>query len=196
MSSIPRSITRFVNDRPSAHTQASRWLRAIYVSLALWLAMAVGNSALFAVRPANHWPVLEAIEAWQVASLIPVALLLHRVNRRSRASRVVTLVGIAAMIVAVAIDVGFVTGMIAFGVGPVGGPIFIADFLAVLVWLAGANALAWQGATLPRGTALTGILTAITATLLYPAWASQLARALTDPTPAHSKAACAGDEMA
>jgi len=73
------------------------WLWAIYVSVLLWLAWVVGNIALFALRPAEHWPVLETIEGLQTASLIPIALLLHRINRRSRKSAVVTVVGTLAM---------------------------------------------------------------------------------------------------
>jgi hypothetical protein len=38
----------------------------------------LGNVALFALRPAEHWPVLETIEGLQTASLIPIARLLHR----------------------------------------------------------------------------------------------------------------------
>jgi hypothetical protein len=187
MSPTPRSGTLAANDRRSGLGQVSRWRAAIHVSVALWVAMAAGNVALFTVRPASHWPVLEAVEACQVASLIPIALLLDRVNRGSSASRAVTLIGIVAMSVAVAIDVGFVTELAAFGVGAVGGSVFVTDFLIVLLWLLAANALAWQGATLPRTTALLGMATAITATLLYPVWASQLASAVADPAPDDTK---------
>src|SRR5215217_901892 len=70
-----------------------RWLLAIYVSVVLWLAVALGNVALFAVSPADHWPVLETIEGLQTASLIPIALVLHGINHRSRQSALVTVCG-------------------------------------------------------------------------------------------------------
>jgi hypothetical protein len=155
---------------------SSAWRTAVYASLVLWVAMAAGNVALYAVRPAGHWPLLESVEALQMASLIPIALLLDRVNRGSKASGVVTTVGIVAMLVSVAIDLGFVTGLVAFGVGPIGGPLFVLDYLLVLTWLFAANALAWRAGTLPRGLVLLGVGTALTATLLYPAWAIWLGR--------------------
>jgi len=181
-----RARTRATPGQKAAAVQ--RWRAAIYVSLVLWVAMAVGNVALFMVRPARHWPVLEAVEAFQVASLIPIALLLHRQNRRSSASRVLTLGGILAMTTAVLIDLGFVTERVAFGVGPLGGPLFVADFVLVLVWLLAANTLAWRARTLPPRTAVLGIATALTATLLYPAWARQLARALANREPDRGRA--------
>jgi hypothetical protein len=70
------------------------WLWAIYVSVLLWLAAAAGNIALFTLRPAEHWPMLETVEALQSASLIPIALVLHRINHRSRQSAVITVAGI------------------------------------------------------------------------------------------------------
>ena len=155
---------------------ASAWRMAVYASLVLWVAMAAGNVALYAVRPAGHWPLLESVEALQMASLIPIALLLDRVNGRSKASGLVTTVGIVAMLVSVAIDLGFVTGHVAFGVGPIGGPLFVLDYLLVLAWLFAANALAWRAGTLPRGLVLLGVGTALTATLLYSAWAIWLGR--------------------
>lgn len=133
--------------------------------------MAAGNVALYAVWPTGHWPLLESVETLQMASLIPIALLLDRVNGGSPASRLVTAIGITAMSVAIAIDVTFVTGLVAFGIGPLGGPVFVVDYLVVLAWLFAANALAWRAGTLPRGLAILGMATAVTATLLYPAWA-------------------------
>ena len=158
--------------------QPSAWRLAIYASIGLWLVMAVGNVALYAVRPPNHWPLLESAEALQIASLVPIALLLHRVNRRSPASRAVTAVGIIAMAGTMAIDLGFVTGVATFGVGLLGGPVFVVAYLVVLIWLLAANSLAWRAETLPRGLAGLGVATALTATLLYPAWAIWLARAV------------------
>jgi hypothetical protein len=151
---------------------------AIYASVGLWLVMAVGNIALYAVRPAGHWPLLESAETLQMASLIPIALLLHGVNRRSAASRAITGAGIIAMAVIVAIDLGFVTGVVTFGVGLLGGPVFIVGYVVVLVWLLAANTLAWRAETLPRGLAMLGVAAAMTATLLYPAWAIWLAKAV------------------
>ena len=155
--------------------QPSTWRWAIYASVVLWIAMAVGNVALFSARPPGHWPLLESVETLQIASLIPIALLLDRVNGGSPASRLVTAAGIVATLVAVAIDIGFVTGLVTFGDGLLGGPIFALDYLVVLAWLSAANALVWRARTLPRGLALLGMATAITATLLYPAWAVWLA---------------------
>lgn len=167
----PASTTSAVELRPRY-----AWQVAIYASVLLWLAMAAGNAALYAVRPPGHWPVLEGIETVQIASLIPIALLLDRINRRSRASRVVTWIGVAAMVLVVLINIGFVTGAFSFGVGLIGGPVFVAGYLVVLGWLFAASALAWQVPTLPRGLTLLGIGAAITATLLFPAWALGLAR--------------------
>ncbi len=169
--------------RQDGSSRAARllsWRAGIYASLVLWLAMAAGNGALFAIRPARHWPVLEAVEACQVASLVPVALLLDRVNHRSPASRMVTIMGIVAMSVAVAIDIGFVTELLAFGVGPVGGPVFVVAFLTVMMWLFAANALAWRARTLAPSAAVLGMATALTMSLLYPAWAIQIARTVTE----------------
>ena len=80
-------------DRPPSGLDENRmipWLWAIYVSVLLWLTAAVGNIALFALRSAEHWPVSETVEGLQAASLIPIALLMHRINRRSRQSAVVS----------------------------------------------------------------------------------------------------------
>jgi hypothetical protein len=161
--------------------QPSAWRVAIYASVALWVAMAAGNVALYAVLPEGHWPLLESIETVQMASLIPIALLLDKVNGGCPASRVVTVVGIAAMLVTVAIDIGFITTLIAFGVGPVGGPLFVVGYLLVLAWLFAANALAWRAQTLPQGLARLGMATAITATLPYPAWGVWLAHQVREP---------------
>jgi hypothetical protein len=151
---------------------------SIAASVVLWLAMAAGNIALFAVHPARHWPVLETVETLQVASLIPVALLLHQLNQRTTLSRLITTIGIGALVAGVAIDLGFVTELLTFGQGPIGGPIAAIVALVVLGWLLGANALAWRRRSLPRGVAALGMATAATATLLYPVWALALLRVL------------------
>ena len=93
------------------------WLWAIYVSVLLWLAVAIGNIALFALRPAEHWPVLETIEGLQTASLIPIALLLHRINRRSGQSAVVTVVGTLAMLLGAVLSFAFASELLTFGPG-------------------------------------------------------------------------------
>ena len=50
------------------------WTVSIAASIVLWVATIAGNVALFAVHPAaRHWPMLETVEALQVASLVPVA---------------------------------------------------------------------------------------------------------------------------
>ena len=98
--------------------QLRRWRVGIAASVVLWLAMAAGNIALFAVHPARHWPVLETVETLQTATLIPVALVLHRLNQRTTLSRIITTLGISALVAGVAIDVGFVTELVAFSKGP------------------------------------------------------------------------------
>lgn len=153
-----------------------RWRVVIAASVVLWLAMAAGNIALFTVHPARHWPVLEAVETLQVASLIPVALVLHRLNQRTTLSWLITTVGICAMVAAVAIDLGFVAELLAFSKGPIGGPVFYTVELAVFGWLLAANAVAWRHHTLPRSVAALGMAAAATATLLYPVWALRLLR--------------------
>lgn len=153
-----------------------RWRMWIAVSVVLWLAMAAGNIVLFAVHPARHWPVLETVEALQVASLIPVALVLHRLNQQTALSRLITAIGMGAMVAAVAIDLGFVTELLAFSKGLIGGPIFYIVELVVFGWLLGANAVAWHRRSLPRGVAALGMAAAVTATLLYPVWALALLR--------------------
>jgi membrane-associated HD superfamily phosphohydrolase len=147
------------------------WLWAIYVSALLWLAVAIGNIALFALRPAEHWPVLETIEGLQTASLIPIALLLHRINRRSRQSAVVTVAGILAMLLGAVLSFAFASDLLTFGTGMIA---VFGDTVAVvglLVWLFTTNVLAWRGRALPRNLALLGMAAAITITLLYPVWA-------------------------
>lgn len=158
------------------------WRMALVASVVLWLAMIAGNVALYAVHPARHWPVLESVETLQVASLIPVALLLHQLNRRTPLSRLITTVSIGAMVAGVAMDLGFVTERLTFGQGPIGGPGFFIVWVVVLVWLLGANAVAWRRRTLPRGVAALGMATAATATLLYPVWALRLQRVLATHT--------------
>jgi hypothetical protein len=154
------------------------WRIAILASVVLWLATLVGNIALFAVHPARHWLVLETVETLQGASLIPVALVLHRLNRGAPLSRLITTIGIGAMVAGAAIDLGFVTELITFGKGLIGGPGASIVGLLVLGWLFAANAVAWRRRTLPRGVAALGMATAATATLLYPVWALQLLRVL------------------
>jgi hypothetical protein len=160
------------------------WQIAIVASVVLWLATLAGNIALFAVHPARHWPMLETVETLQGASLIPVALILHQLNQRTTLSRLITTIGIGAMVAGVAIDLGFVTELLTFGQGPIGGPVASIVGLVVLGWLLGANALAWRRGALPRSVAALGVATAATATLLYPVWALRLLRVVEHPTPA------------
>lgn len=49
MSPATRSGTLAANDRRSGLARVSRWRAAIHVSVALWVAMAAGNVALFTV---------------------------------------------------------------------------------------------------------------------------------------------------
>ena len=88
------------------------------------VAVISGNIVLYIMRPARHWPVLVSVETLQVASLIPIALLLHRLNRKSRLSLPVTMVGVLAMLAGAAIDIGFATELAAYGNGFIGGPGF------------------------------------------------------------------------
>jgi hypothetical protein len=154
----------------------SGWGVAVYVSVALWLAIVTGNAALYAVHPARHWPLLETVEALQAASFIPVALLMHRLNRESGFSLPITAVGVLAMLVGAAIDMAYATEVLSFGEGPIGGTAFYAAELVVLVWLLSANVLGWRNRALPPRMALIGIASAATATLLYPVWAIWLSR--------------------
>jgi len=154
------------------------WSVSIYASVILWVTAIGGNVALFAVHPARHWPLLETVETLQVASLIPVTLILHALNRRWALSLPVTALGIAAMLAGVAIDIGFVTELVTYGKGFLGGPGFDIYEGLVLLWLLAANVLDWRAGTLPRGLALLGMATAGTATLLYPLWGIWLARVL------------------
>lgn len=162
----------------SIPTPLRRWRVAIIASVVLWLPMFAGNIALFATRPAGHWPMLETIEALQASSLIPVALILHRLNRRAPLSLLFTTLGIAAMAALAAIGVGFATELVAFSKGPIGGIGYYLSWLVMLAWLFSANAVAWRRRTLPRSVAALGMVTAVTGTLLYPIWALQLLRAL------------------
>jgi len=151
------------------------WLWAIYVSVLLWLAVAIGNIALFALRPAEHWPVLETIEGLQTASLIPIALLLHRINRRSRQSAVVTVAGTLAMLLGAVLSFAFASELLTFRTGMIAMFGDILALVGILVWLFTTNVLAWRGRALPRNLALLGMAAAITVTLLYPVWALSLA---------------------
>jgi hypothetical protein len=114
-----------------------------------------------------------------------VALILHQLNQRTTLSRLITIIGIGAMVAGAAIDLGFVTELLTFGKGPIGGPGVSIVGLLVLGWLLGANALAWRRRSLPRSVAVLGIATAATATLLYPVWALRLLRVLEHPTHAN-----------
>jgi hypothetical protein len=157
---------------------AAGWRVAIYVSVVLWAATVAGNVALYAVHPAMHWPLLESVETVQVASLVPVALLLHGLNHRSVLCLFITVLGVAGMLAGIVIDIGFATGLVSFGEGPIGGPAFYVSEGLVLLWLLAINVLALRLNTLERGLAFLGIGSALTATLLYPLWAIRLSRAL------------------
>jgi hypothetical protein len=152
------------------------WRLSVYASVGLWLATIAGNVALFAVRPRSHWPMLETVEALQVASLIPVALLVHTFINRSTLSRPLTTLGVLSMMVGVGIDVAFATGAASFGDGVIGGPVFAGAEIVLLAWLLAANWLAWRLGTLPKRVAVLGMASALTATLLYPVWAIRLSR--------------------
>jgi hypothetical protein len=154
------------------------WKLAVYASVVLWLATIAGNVALFAVHPGSHWPMLETAEALQVASLIPVALLVHTFIKRSRLSRPLTALGVLSILAGAGIDIAFATGAASFGDGLIGGPLFAVVEVTLLAWLLAANWLAWRLGTLPLSIALLGISSAITATLLYPVWAIGLSRVL------------------
>ena|SRR2546421_5589427 len=144
------------------------WVPAIYLSLLVWLATIAGNLVLFAQHPARHWPLLETVEGLQLASLIPVAFILHRINKRSPRSAVVTIVGVLAMLLGVVVDAGFVSELLTYGKGSIAVVGFNFAVVGVLVWLLAANVLAWRGRTVPSGLALVGIASALTGTLLYP----------------------------
>src|SRR5260221_11401711 len=177
---MPMSVSDSSPVSPVSHNPALLrfWRLALVASVVLWLAMIAGNVALYAVHPARHWPVLESVETLQVASLIPVALILHQLNRRTMLSRLITTISIGAMVAGVAIDLGFVTERLTFGQGPIGGPVFFIVWVVVLGWLLGANAVAWRQRTLPRGVAALGMATAGTGTLLYQVWAPRFQRVL------------------
>ncbi len=160
------------------------WLLAIYVSVFLWLAVAVGNIALFTLHPSEHWPVLETTEGLQTASLIPIALLLHRINRRSRQSAVITVAGVLAMLLGVVISFAFASELLTFGEGVIAVFGFTLSFVGILVWLLIGNLLAWRSRALPRNLAVLGMAAAITFTLLYPAWALWLTGILRRPASA------------
>jgi hypothetical protein len=80
-------------------------------SVVLWFAVAIGNVALFTLQPPSHWPVLETIEALQSASMIPIALILHRINYSSRLSAVITVIGLVGMV----LDIAFVCELVSYG---------------------------------------------------------------------------------
>jgi hypothetical protein len=151
------------------------WLSAIYASVALWFAVAIGNVALFTLQPPDHWPVLETIEALQSASMIPIALILHRINYSSRLSAVITVIGLVGMVLGVVIDIAFVSELLSYGKGLAAVLGFTIAIILSLLWLFAANLLAWRGRTLPKNVALLGMAAAITGTLLYPIWAIRLA---------------------
>jgi hypothetical protein len=175
MSMLGSSQVAQVAQTPTALWQ---WRVAIIASIVLWLAMFAGNIALYGVHPAGHWPVLEGVETLQAASLIPIALILHRLNRGASLSLIITILGIGAMVAIGAIGVEFATELVAFSKGPIGGIVYYISWLVMLGWLFSANAVAWSRHTLPRRVALLGMAMAVTATLLYPVWALRLLRAL------------------
>jgi hypothetical protein len=105
------------NGNLSSQTLQSNWRLALYASAVLSVTVLGGNIALFMVRPPRHWPVLESAEALEMASLIPIALLLQRLNRESPFSLPLTIAGILGLVAGVAISVGFVTELTAFGQG-------------------------------------------------------------------------------
>lgn len=132
------------------------------------MAAVVGNFALGTVRPARHWPVLESVEALSSASLVPIALLLQRLNRASPLGLPLTVVGVLGMVASTAVSIGFVTELTAYGKGFVGGPAYYASELAVFLWLIGANVVAWRSGRLPGNM--------VPLAILYPVWAILLAR--------------------
>lgn len=146
------------------------WRLALYASVVLSVIQLAGNMALFTVRPPRHWPVLESVETLYVASLIPIALLLHRLNRASPFGAPLTIVGILAIIASAAISVGFVSGMAAFGRGFIGGPAYWVSEATVFLWLPGATGVAWRLGKLP------GIMVPLT--FVYPVWGVMLERRL------------------
>jgi hypothetical protein len=162
----------------AASDEPRAWRVAIYVSIGLWFAMVAGNVALYAVRPTGHWPALETIEALQAASLVPVALLLYRLYGPTAAMLVITALGLVAITAGILISLGFAAGLVTFGIGPVGGPVYLGGWVLLLAWLLAANVVALRNARVPRSVALLGIGTALTATLLYPWWAIRLSRLL------------------
>jgi len=158
----------------------ARWIVAVHISIGLWIAMVVGNVALYSVRPAGHWPALECVEALQVASLLPVALLLDRLHPLTPAMRFVIVIGLIAIAVGFFIDLGFAVGLLRFGEGLLGGPAYIGGWVLLLAWLLAANLVSLRDGAVPRSLALLGIGAALTATLLYPWWRIRLARTV-DP---------------
>lgn len=154
-------------------------LTTVYVSVTLWLAVMVGNAALYTVRPAGHWPALETIEALEAASFIPVALILYRISRHSRASLVVAVVGVCALSVNVLLDVAFASGLLAWGRGLFAIVMYDIAGVAVLGWLFSGNILARRAHGVPAHVAAFGLAAALSGTLLYPVWALGLSRSLT-----------------
>src|SRR5260370_42531567 len=103
---------------------APGWRIAIYVSVGLWVATVAGNVALYAMHQATHWPLLESVETLQVASLVPVALLLHRLNYRSVLCLFITVMGVGGMLAGGPIDLGFSTRLVSFPPLPIAVPAF------------------------------------------------------------------------
>ena len=164
--------------RQSFGVHQTPWLAALYASVLVWLAVMAGNIALFAIHPAKHWPILESIEALQGVSTVPVALILHRINRRSGLSVGITLIGLFAMVLGSIISVGFASELLTYGKGSLTMLAYGVGGVGWLVWLFAGNLLAWRMGTLPRSWAMIGVASAVTATLLYPIWALGLARLL------------------
>ena len=113
--------------------------------------------------------MLESVEALAVTSLIPIALLLHKLNRESPISLSLTIAGILAIVGGAAITIGFVTELAAFGEGFIGGRAYWVCEVTVGIWLLGANAIAWRARIVPWGAMPLALL-------LYPVWAVPLTR--------------------
>lgn len=154
------------------------WAASAYLSALVKVSALGGNGAMFALHPARHWAVLESVETLASLSMIPVALSLCLVNRSSRLSMPFTLVGILGMLLVGAVSAAFAVELLSFGNGGLATYAFAIGWAMTLIWLVGANVVAWQLRTLPRGLALSGVLSAATGTVLYPLWATWLGYAL------------------